>query len=589
MNETGALRAHEPEASDPLIGKILQDRYRVVRKLGEGGMGAVYEGEHLVIKKRVAIKLLHPQFAMSGDIVARFHQEALAATAIGHEHIVEVNDMGRTPEGAIFMVLEFLSGTDFAGLLEKEPRLPIGRVVHIVVQVCDGLAAAHAKGIVHRDLKPENIFLLKRGGDPDFVKVLDFGISKFQSSDTGGGAGRAATKTGSIMGTAYYMSPEQAQGKKSVDHRTDIWALGVILYRALTGRYPFDDDAYPMLIVKICTETPTPIRTLRPDVPEALANVIDRCLTRDVDRRVQDCPTLKASLLPFESITAPPPKKASSDAFASTMPSDSPKLPAAIATPVERDATQVPAQSHVRPSMATGVPSSNGPRWMGIVGLVVVAAALAGGGAWWVSTRAPDPTAVVAPPPSTTMEPPPTVAEAIDFIVSPTDAVVLIDGRPATSAEDGHWSYVVDADDAALHELRIEARGFRSRVEDVRLSYHQRIVVDLQPGTGVDDRRGTAPPPPPSTTTGHHPRATAPATTASPATTVSHAGGGSDVGGAHGTRTGGGGESAGGGAGVPTAPPTSVAREPDPPATVTTPEGVVAPPPPQGLKRLRIP
>jgi serine/threonine-protein kinase len=490
-------------ATDPLLGKVLQDRYRVVRKLGEGGMGAVYEGEHLVIKKRVAIKVLHPQFATSADIVARFHQEALAATAIGHEHIVEVNDMGRTPEGAIFMVLEFLAGTDFAGLLEKEHRLSVARAVHIVSQVCEGVQAAHDKGIVHRDLKPENVFLIRRGTDHDFAKVLDFGISKFQEGADGH---RSATKTGSILGTAYYMSPEQAQGKKSVDHRSDVWAIGVILYKALTGRYPFEDEAFPMLILKICTENPAQVRTLRPDVPEELASVIARCVERDVNLRVQSCKELRALLAPFAGLSAPPPVT-NEVAFAATMASDAP-----VSTPpkvLQKATAEVGALARPTTHGVSGIrPSTSTPRWLPIAVLTVTASVLAGGGVWYAG-QAPAPVAEpVTPPPDVVTAPEPLATEELEFIVSPSEAVVLIDGRPVPSRADGRIARVVDSEDAALHELRIEARGFRTHVEDIRLSYHQRIVLALDPGTGVDDRRGSAPPAPPAQT-GHRPRTTA--------------------------------------------------------------------------------
>jgi len=168
--------------ADPRIGMVLQDRYRISRKLGEGGMGAVYEGEHILIKRRVAIKCLHAHYASSPEIVARFHREALAATSIGHPNIIECTDMGRFPDGAFFMVLEFLDGRDWAADLARSGAQSLGKVVHVMSQVCDALSAAHAKGIVHRDLKPENIFLIKRGADPDFVKVLDFGISKIQDN-----------------------------------------------------------------------------------------------------------------------------------------------------------------------------------------------------------------------------------------------------------------------------------------------------------------------------------------------------------------------------------------------------------------------
>ena len=592
--ETGALQAYPPEATDPLLGKVLSDRYRIVKKLGEGGMGAVYEGEHLVIKKRVAIKLLHPQFATSGDIVSRFHQEALAATAIGHEHIVEVNDMGRTPDGAIFMVLEFLAGTDFAGLLEKEPRLSVGRTVHIVKQVCDGLAAAHAKGIVHRDLKPENVFLVRRSSDPDFVKVLDFGISKFQDNSSSSG-GRASTKTGAIMGTAYYMSPEQAQGKKSVDHRTDIWAIGVMLYKALSGRYPFDDDAYPMLIVKICTETPTPIGTLRPDVPEGLANAIDRCLTRDVDRRVQTCAELKALIEPFESLTAAPPR-ATMDAFAATMASDS--RPQAIATPVNRDATQPApstprastAASGVRSSVVSPLPSST-PRWLPIAGVAVLASALAGGAVWaFGRTPEPPPTSFIVPPTETPPETMVAAGDPVEFIVSPSEAVVLIDGRPIAPNAEGRVVHAIDAEDLTLHELRTESQGFRTRIEDVRLSYAHRVVVVLSPGTGVEDERGTAPAPPPPTTSGRRPHSGGGAVSPPPTTTTTTgATAGSEGSGARGPRTGGGeasGGSVGSSGGSAPPPPTTVETAPPPPPTT---QAVVVPPPPTMLKHIQIP
>ena len=204
------------EQADPLVGMVLQDRYRIVRKLGEGGMGAVYEGEHILIKRRVAIKCLHSQFAQNPEIVARFHREALAATSIGHQNIIEVTDMGRFDDGSVFMVLEFLNGRDWSHDIDNQGAQPVGKVIEIITQVCEALTAAHAKGIIHRDLKPENVFLINRHGTNNFVKVLDFGISKFK--DASGGPGKAMTQTGATLGTPYYMAPEQAQGKK--DYRS---------------------------------------------------------------------------------------------------------------------------------------------------------------------------------------------------------------------------------------------------------------------------------------------------------------------------------------------------------------------------------
>ncbi len=400
------------------------------------------------------------------------------------------------------------------------------------------------------------------------------------------------------MGTAYYMSPEQAQGKRTVDHRTDLWAIGVILYKALAGRYPFDDEAYPMLIVKICTETPTPIRALRPDVPEGLAAIIERCMTRDVDARVKSCAELESLLAPFESLASAPPQQHAA-AFAATMASPS----GPVATPVNEGVTEppraVPVSSGVRLSRDPGTaalgparPGRGGSTAALAAGIAVAALALGGLGLWAsgaLGTAVPPPTSFVEAPPSSVTDD----AATVDFSVSPSDAVVLIDGRPAHREGEGHWSRIVDENDGELHELRVEASGFRTRIENVRLSYHHVVLIPLDPGTGEDDRRGAAPPPPSTTasspaSSGHH-GGRGPTPSSAPATSAS----GVSTGGAHGARTGTGGESAvGSSSGAqPTEteplPPTTTVSTPTPPTTIL-PEGVVAPPPPQGLKRLHI-
>ncbi|MBX3273995.1 MAG: serine/threonine protein kinase [Sandaracinaceae bacterium] len=293
----------QPAPADPKIGMVLQDRYRIVRKLGDGGMGSVYEGEHVLIKRRVAIKVLHPQFAQNPEITARFQREAEAATSIGHPNIVEVTDMGSFPDGSAYMVLEFLDGRDWAKDIKDEGPQPLGKVVHILSQVCDALTAAHAKGIVHRDLKPENIFLIARHGDPCFAKVVDFGISKIVDSQE---SDRSLTQTGTALGTPYYMAPEQCQGKKDVDLRADVYALGVILFQALTAQYPFDDESYPMLVLKICTEPPPSIAAFRADVPPQLQDVLHRMLAKNRDHRFSSCAEVKAALAPYAGYAAAP-------------------------------------------------------------------------------------------------------------------------------------------------------------------------------------------------------------------------------------------------------------------------------------------
>ncbi|MBK6534517.1 MAG: serine/threonine protein kinase, partial [Deltaproteobacteria bacterium] len=271
------------EARDPLLGQLIQDRYLVVRKLGEGGMGRVYEAEHTLVKRRMAIKCLHAQYASNSDVLGRFLREAQAAGSIGNEHIVDVIDMGRMADGAPFMALEFLDGRDLADVLKEFGQLPIGRAVRVMRQVCDAVGAAHERGIVHRDLKPENVFLIARGANPDFVKVLDFGIAKFLSGESGGGR----TGTGVMVGTPEYMSPEQIEDTKNVDHRSDLYALGVILYTALAGRPPFRTESIAKLAYEVCTLPPPPIRDARPDLPPALAAVIEQLLAKTPDARIQ--------------------------------------------------------------------------------------------------------------------------------------------------------------------------------------------------------------------------------------------------------------------------------------------------------------
>ncbi|QQR91398.1 MAG: serine/threonine protein kinase [Myxococcales bacterium] len=280
--------------NDPKIGTILQDRYRIVRKLGEGGMGDVYEAEHTLIGRHVAVKCLLPEFAKNPEVVERFKREARAATMVGNEHIIDVTDMGQLPDGSPFIVMEMLEGREFAGLIEDEGPLPVGRTVRIIQQVCNALSAAHAKGIVHRDLKPENIFLVTKHGNPDFVKVLDFGISKVKEHKDS--VQKSLTRTGVMMGTPHYMSPEQAQGLATTDHRTDIYALGVISYLALAGRVPFDGDTLPSLMVQVMTTEAEFLTDLRQDIPEALDAVIRKALTKDPADRYASAADLRRHL-----------------------------------------------------------------------------------------------------------------------------------------------------------------------------------------------------------------------------------------------------------------------------------------------------
>ena len=295
---TGNAGAGEPRS---LIGSTIQGRYRVLTTLGSGGMGTVYLGEHLMIRRKVAIKTMLEGAIGSEERIERFRREALAATKVGSDHIVEVLDMGYLDTGALFMVMEYLEGQDFAKQIARQGPQPVGRLARIMVQMCDALDAVHAHNIVHRDLKPENMFLVRRGDTPDFVKVLDFGVSKFRrDSDT---AISQVTSTGAMVGTPAFMSPEQTQGVSDVDHRTDIYALGAIMYYALTGARPFEGSNLPMLFVKICTERPRPLQDYRADIDPALDAIVQRALGKQREDRYSSCADLKRALMPFTEHT----------------------------------------------------------------------------------------------------------------------------------------------------------------------------------------------------------------------------------------------------------------------------------------------
>jgi serine/threonine protein kinase len=242
-SESSAAYQAEPvkDSRDSLVGSTLDARYRVLRVIGEGGMGVVYEALHVLIEKRVAIKVLRDTFTGRADVVERFRQEAKSASKIGHPNIVDVSDFGETPSGQSYIVMEMLTGEDLADVLARVRVLSPARAVRIVYQVARALHATHKKSIVHRDLKPENIYLVERDGMQDFVKVVDFGVAKM--SDLDGAPGRKLTRTGMLFGTPEYMSPEQALGKP-FDHRVDVYALGASLFELLTGRVPFTGENF---------------------------------------------------------------------------------------------------------------------------------------------------------------------------------------------------------------------------------------------------------------------------------------------------------------------------------------------------------
>src|SRR5437762_3434087 len=275
-----------PPTDDPLIGKVLSERYRIVRKIGEGGMGAVYQAEHALIEKKIALKILFQDLTRRPDLIARFLQEAKSASRIGHENVIDISDFGQSPDGLVFIAMEYLDGQDLGKTLKKGGAMHWERARPILMQIAKGLRAAHGNGIIHRDMKPENVYLVQREGRPDFVKVLDFGIAKIVNDDTGG---PALTQTGMIFGTPEYMSPEQAQGNPP-DLRVDIYAVGCIMYHMLTGSVPFTADNFMGILTKHLLEAPVPPRKRRPDLeisPEVEAICL-RAMDKDRDKRYPD-------------------------------------------------------------------------------------------------------------------------------------------------------------------------------------------------------------------------------------------------------------------------------------------------------------
>jgi serine/threonine-protein kinase len=267
--------------------------YVVVRPLGEGGMGTVYLCEHPLLGRRAALKVLHPDLALRDDVVDRFFHEAKAANDVGNEHIVDVLDFGRTatPDGdVVYILMELLEGESLGARVRRE-RLTPAEALHVIAQCCEALEASHQKGIVHRDLKPENIFLCRRGEDPLFVKIVDFGIAKLMADPTA-----QKTRTGVILGTPMYMSPEQCEGKGRVDHRADIYSLGVVMFELFTGRVPFDDPGTGEVMVAHMTRPPPRPSELRHDVSPGIESIILHAMEKDPARRFQSMRELAVAI-----------------------------------------------------------------------------------------------------------------------------------------------------------------------------------------------------------------------------------------------------------------------------------------------------
>jgi len=402
-----------PEIAPVREGEILDGKYRVDRVLGIGGMGIVVAATHVALNQRVAIKFLLPAAVGNPQIIERFAREARAAVQIQSEHVARVIDVGTLPTGSPYMVMEFLEGSDLADAVEKGGAMPVAQAVGYVLQACEAIAEAHALGIVHRDLKPANLFLARRAGRDSIVKVLDFGISKTKESGPSG-----LTQTSAVMGSPYYMAPEQMMSSKDVDARADVWALGVILYELLAGAPPFVADTMAEIVFMVTQRDPPPLQTRRPDVPPELAGAIARCLTREPAQRYPNVAKLAAALAPF----GPPRSDISVE-----------RISRVLGASVPPSGAEANAPHRMQGTASTWTNSQAGLRRSSKAPVAIAAGAcvlLLGSGILWRALRTRDPAPSQAPsvaspapsnpPPGSSPAPQPTVATALEPLPEPS-------------------------------------------------------------------------------------------------------------------------------------------------------------------------
>jgi eukaryotic-like serine/threonine-protein kinase len=282
-------------ARDERLKSTVGGKYRIVRFLAEGGMGAVYEAHHLVVKRRFAVKFLRADLVRRRDVLLRFKREAEATGSLEGENIAAVVDFGITTDGAPYIVMEYLDGIDLGALLSELGPLPVARAADLVIQACRGMQEAHAAGVLHRDLKPQNLFVCRRSDGSDLLKIVDFGVAKLLLGDPTS----QVTRTGSMVGTPSYMSPEQARGETNIDTKADVHALGVILYELLCGHTPHRGDSFNAVIHQIATQPPMPLRCEGREFPPELEAVVQRALASDPAARQASAEQLASELLPF--------------------------------------------------------------------------------------------------------------------------------------------------------------------------------------------------------------------------------------------------------------------------------------------------
>ena len=432
---------------DPYLGATIDGRYKVEALLGEGGMGVVYRCVHTIIGKKVAMKVLRADLARDAEVTERFLNEAKSASTIGNAHIIDISDFGQFQDGSTYFVMEFLVGVPLSKAVEGGQAVPVPRILHIARQLAEGLSAAHAVGIVHRDLKPDNIFLIARGGEKDFVKILDFGIAKVSTA----GEGAKLTRAGAVFGTPHYMSPEQAAGQP-VDHRGDVYSFGVILYEMASGRVPFDADNFMGILTQHMYKAPVPIRALVPqpqEVPPGLEAIVLKCLSKRPEHRYQSMDELIGDI----------------DKLAAG------NVPDAVPEMMSRSGGfNVPADYFAKPHMPEPVPASpvnqrRKSKWPLIAGLAGVAAAVAiVGGIFAKSSQSRAQPEGLVSPKAVAVEPAPVAAVPDTVTVSKQVALAVVPAEAHVFDGDkdlGTSPVVLEVEEGKTLALSVRLEGFK--------------------------------------------------------------------------------------------------------------------------------
>jgi serine/threonine-protein kinase len=467
VEQGDSLPPPTPGEINELVGQLVDGRYQVERVLGVGSMGIVYVARHLAVGKRVALKVLREHLLQDQEVGRRFAAEATAATAIGNAHIVDTLDYGTLPNGCAYIAMEFLEGQTVTEALRAQKSLPIERLLRIARQVAVALGAAHDAGIIHRDLKPDNVFLVEQSGAPDFVKILDFGIAKF------GGGQNKLTHAGAVFGTPHYMAPEQALGRVT-DARTDLYALGVIMYEMAAGRVPFDGDNPISVLTQHATEPPPPLGKRARGLPRRFEAMVMRCLAKEPEERFASMVELVKEI----------------DKVSAGVELPAPSLE------LEEDQREMDA---LRPSRSRRVAFA-------LLGILLLAGAgygatrLAGDGvlAAPVSSVAPPKPAAALPPLKEREEPEaPAPGKDVALVMFPLDAHAVVDGKDlgampvSVKVSEGHVVSVKIVRDG-YYSRKVKLDGMKARVS-VILAKHD--ASKPPPPDAVDDKGGGESPP----------------------------------------------------------------------------------------------